>query len=216
MKIKRVLLVVAMCGACVFGSVGCGTLALPSALAKLAAGNVGDLTPEEILALSQVAADFINSQEPGAAVELTPEQAAAIATFLDQNNVTTLDELEALFMEAEANPDAGPPGPPTTSIPTALPTRISRKSSNSSSRATPDDSAPDLVFHAAHSATRRVGRFRVGAGLNGRAVGSRISFRNRSARMFSGIIDQVGEIVALDVVPGGCTLGIRAPGYWRG
>lgn len=106
MKIKRVLLVIAMCGACVFGSVGCGTLALPSALAKLAAGNVGDLTPEEILALSQVAADFINSQEPGAAVELTPEQAAAIATFLDQNNVTTLDELEALFMEAEANPDA--------------------------------------------------------------------------------------------------------------
>lgn len=106
MKIKRVLLVVALCGACVFGSVGCGALALPSALAKLAAGNVGDLTPEEILALSQVAADFINSQNPGAAVELTPEQAAAIANFLDQNNVTTLEELEALFMEAETNPDA--------------------------------------------------------------------------------------------------------------
>ncbi|RIK66565.1 MAG: riboflavin synthase [Planctomycetota bacterium] len=34
--------------------------------------------------------------------------------------------------------------------------------------------------------------------------------------MFSGIVDQVGEVVALKEVPGGCTLGIRAPGYWRG
>lgn len=106
MKIKKSLLGFALCGAFAFGSIGCNTLVLPGALAKLANGAVGELTAEEIAALSQIGAEFINSQNPGTAFTFNQEQSQAIVNFLDQNGVNTLEELEALFQEAESNPDA--------------------------------------------------------------------------------------------------------------
>lgn len=107
MNLKKLLTCAVLSGMCLFGSVGCGNLALASGLAKLASGAVGDLTADEIAALSQLAADAVNAEDPNAGLEpFTPAQSQAIVDFLDANNVNTLEELEALIVAAETDPTA--------------------------------------------------------------------------------------------------------------
>lgn len=107
MNLRKLLLCTVLSGLCLFGSVGCGSLALTSALAKLASGAVGDLTADEIAALSQLASDAINAEDPTAGLEpFTPAQSQAIVDFLDVNGVNTLEELEALIAAAETDPTA--------------------------------------------------------------------------------------------------------------
>lgn len=105
MKTSRIVLTLALSTVIFVGASGCDTFILPGALAKLANNQLGALTGDEIRALSQVAADFINAQVPGAgATAFTPEQAQAIANFMMANGVTTAEDLDALLMMAANDP----------------------------------------------------------------------------------------------------------------
>ena len=96
-----------MVGALFVGTAGCDVFVLPSALSKLANSALGDLTADEIRVLTQIAADVINSQQPGlSASGLTQGQSQAIVDFLDANNVGTFEELQMLIDQAQGNPSS--------------------------------------------------------------------------------------------------------------
>ncbi len=102
---RRYAVCVMMLGALTFGAAGCDLFSIPSALAKLANCEIGALTAAEFKALSQVAADAINSQDPSAgATALTDAQAQAIVNFLAANNVLNCEDLENLFDQAAQDP----------------------------------------------------------------------------------------------------------------
>lgn len=104
---RRNLCCAFLVGALFVGTSGCDALVLPSALAKLANSSLGDLTADEIRVLTQIAAEVINSQAPGAgATGLTQGQSQAIVNFLDANNVGTFEELQTLLEQAQGNPAA--------------------------------------------------------------------------------------------------------------
>jgi hypothetical protein len=72
------------------------------ATAKLAADNLSGLNPDDIQVLADLAMDFANIDIP----EVTDEQAAAVVSFLEANNVTTIASLQALIQQAEEDPES--------------------------------------------------------------------------------------------------------------
>ncbi|MGE3182218.1 MAG: hypothetical protein AB7N71_11355 [Phycisphaerae bacterium] len=70
---------------------------LISAGLKAAQGQIASLTPDEI----QVASDFAIQQTGVDADSMTDEQAAAVSTFLKDNNLNRVEDFEAL----QANPE---------------------------------------------------------------------------------------------------------------
>lgn len=91
MKKARIVMVFVLAAGVGVAASGCGTvelMTLASATAKLAAGDVGELTPAEWEVLTSTAADATG--QPGLA--LTPEEAAALVAFLDANNIQSVDD----------------------------------------------------------------------------------------------------------------------------
>ncbi len=80
------------------GNQGGGTIV--TATAKLASGQLGALTPDEIQILTDAAIRLSGVNVP----PVTDEQAAAVVKFLSDNNVETLDDLKALIEQAEQDP----------------------------------------------------------------------------------------------------------------
>lgn len=86
-------------------SSGCEVSILASAGAKLANNQVGDLTADEIRVLSQIAAEAINANNPGAgAIVLNQQQSQALVDFFNCNNVQTTQDFQNLSANAQSNP----------------------------------------------------------------------------------------------------------------
>jgi NAD(P)-dependent dehydrogenase (short-subunit alcohol dehydrogenase family) len=93
MRRTRILLVCVLAVGVSVAASGCGAfevLTLASAGAKLAAGDVGELTAAEWEVLTGAAADATGTP----ALALTPEEAAALVVFLDANNIQSFDDFE--------------------------------------------------------------------------------------------------------------------------
>lgn len=86
----------------VLAVVGCNSIVPPdvSALAKIATGRMNTLTGEEIQALTTI--PIVAASAPG--LQLTDEQAAAIAQFLADNHIATIADLDALILKAQTDP----------------------------------------------------------------------------------------------------------------
>jgi len=87
---------------------GCGISDLANAAAKLANGQIGTLTGNEIRVLSEAVAATLNSQDPSLGLTpLTQPQADALAAFFQANNIQTQADLNNLINHADTNPPAG-------------------------------------------------------------------------------------------------------------
>lgn len=108
MKMNQMKLsVMLVCGLAV-SSTGCffGDSIL-SAGAKLASGQISQLTPGEIQILNQTITDLLTSDNPDVQIEpLTNDQASAVSNFLASNNLNTFEDFEALGATIENNPDS--------------------------------------------------------------------------------------------------------------
>jgi len=82
------------------GNQGGGSLV--TAVAKLTSGKLGVLTPDEIQILTDAVRRLADVDVP----PVTDEQAAAVVKFLDDNNVETVEDLEALIKQAEEDPSS--------------------------------------------------------------------------------------------------------------
>lgn len=77
-----------------------------SAGAKLASGQISQLTAGELQILNQSVIGLLGSQNPGFDPQpLTTEQAEAVSNFLKANNLNTFEDFEALAKIAEENPE---------------------------------------------------------------------------------------------------------------
>ncbi len=99
----RKMSVLVTCGMCLLVLAGC--FALPwtrtgnqggstpiSLLAKLAAGNIGDLNPDDVQVMTDVVRDVANAPIS----EVSDDLAAAIVETIEANGIQTLQDLEAL------------------------------------------------------------------------------------------------------------------------
>ncbi|MEW6198323.1 MAG: hypothetical protein AB1601_06615 [Planctomycetota bacterium] len=82
------------------GNQGGGTLL--TATTKLANDDLGGVTPDEIQLLTDVAIQITGVQVP----PVTDEQAAAVVTFLADNNITTVASLQDFVRRAEEDPSS--------------------------------------------------------------------------------------------------------------
>jgi hypothetical protein len=98
---------VCIVGALATGVAGCDLMTVANAGLKLANGQIGALTADEIRVLSQTAADVINAQTGGTAAKgFTQEQAEAIVNFFDVNNVETMTDVQTVVVMAGQDPGA--------------------------------------------------------------------------------------------------------------
>ncbi len=79
---------------------GCSNV--PQAISKITSDRLGDLNPDDIQILADLAVQYADVNLP----PVTDEQAAAAVTFLADNGVSTLAELQALIRQAEADPNS--------------------------------------------------------------------------------------------------------------
>ena len=93
-----------VCVVCLFviPVTGCRSIVPPdvSAMMKIGTGKMNTLTGEEVQALTTNAIVAAYAPE----LQLTDEQAAAIAQFLADNHIATLADLQALFLKAQTDP----------------------------------------------------------------------------------------------------------------
>lgn len=89
------------------GLTGCFGESIVSAGAKVASGQISQLTSGEIKILNQTVTDVLASTNPGFTAEpLTDAQAEALSSFLKSNNLNTIEDFEALKTTAETNPES--------------------------------------------------------------------------------------------------------------
>ncbi len=101
------LSVMLICGLAV-SSTGCffGDSIL-SAGAKLASGQISQLTPGELQILNQTISGVLAADNPDLQIEpLTDDQATAVSSFLAANNLNTFEDFEALGETARNNPES--------------------------------------------------------------------------------------------------------------
>lgn len=74
-----------------------------TATGKIASGQLGSLTPDEIQILADTAAQA-NPQIPD--IQLTDEQAQAASDFLKANNINTVEDIQNLVEQAQQDPNS--------------------------------------------------------------------------------------------------------------
>lgn len=77
------------------------------ATAKFAQGKLGELNPDDVQLLPQIAEDLSQTFpqiEDFTLPEVTDDQAQAVVDFFDANNVETFEDLEAVIHQAEEDP----------------------------------------------------------------------------------------------------------------
>lgn len=73
-----------------------------SATTKILGNNVGALNPDEIQILADAATTLAGVSVPA----VTDDQAAAVVTFMDDNGIQTIQDIEELIRMAEEDPDS--------------------------------------------------------------------------------------------------------------
>jgi hypothetical protein len=79
---------------------GCSNVA--QAASKVMSDQIGDLNPDDVQVLTDLAIQYADVTFP----PVTDEQANAVVTFLSDNNVQTIDDVQALIQQAEDDPDS--------------------------------------------------------------------------------------------------------------
>ncbi|MFQ5411828.1 MAG: hypothetical protein ACE5EC_06005 [Phycisphaerae bacterium] len=107
MRSMRQKACVVMVSLAVIGMTGCFGESILTAAAKVAGGQISELTANEILILNQTASDLIGATDPNAQVPaLTEAQASAVSDFLKANNLNTLEDFDALQQAAQTDPSS--------------------------------------------------------------------------------------------------------------
>lgn len=113
MKLGRFTVQVVFLAVLAVGATGCMPQEVNDLInggVKLANGQVSDMTASEIMAVANTTIELINSQLPEGETPLptlTPEQAAALVTFLDANgSPNSPEEVEALIQQAIDDPSS--------------------------------------------------------------------------------------------------------------
>ncbi|MCB9856732.1 MAG: hypothetical protein H6818_13715 [Phycisphaerales bacterium] len=89
------------------GLTGCFGDSILSAGAKIAGGQISQLTAGEIKILNETVAGVLASTNPGFTAEpLTDDQATALSNFFKANNLNSISDFEQLQQTAENNPDS--------------------------------------------------------------------------------------------------------------
>ncbi|MCA9254665.1 MAG: hypothetical protein KDA33_03465, partial [Phycisphaerales bacterium] len=89
------------------GLTGCFGESILSAGAKVAGGQISELTANEIKILNETVVGLLASTNPGFTAEpLTDAQASAISSFFKANDLNTIEDFEQLQQTAESNPDS--------------------------------------------------------------------------------------------------------------
>lgn len=70
--------------------------------AKLAAGRISTLTPDEV----QILGDTVSANSPQVDIRITDEQAADAVDFLNRYNVNTIRDIERLVEQSQRDPDS--------------------------------------------------------------------------------------------------------------
>ena len=79
---------------------GCSNMA--QATSKVMSDQIGSLNPDDVQVLADMAIQYAGVDFP----PVTDEQAAAVVTFLSDNDVQTIADAQALIRQAEADPDS--------------------------------------------------------------------------------------------------------------
>lgn len=110
----RKLIVVAACGyAGLLMLTGClsvpwertgnqGGSSVVQATTKFLGNNLGDLNPDDIQVLADLATSIVGADIPA----VTDEQAAAVVSFLDANSIGTVQDLQDIVRQAEQDPNS--------------------------------------------------------------------------------------------------------------
>lgn len=89
------------------GVTGCFGDNILSAAAKLASGQISDLTAGEIKILNDLAIGVLQSQNPGFnAPALSDGQAEALSVFFKANQLNTVEDFQQLSQTAQTDPSA--------------------------------------------------------------------------------------------------------------
>ncbi|HPF40029.1 MAG TPA: hypothetical protein P5081_03780 [Phycisphaerae bacterium] len=89
------------------GLTGCFGESILSAGAKVAGGQISELTANEIKILNETVVGVLASTNPGFTAEpLTDAQASALSSFFKANSLNTIEDFEQLQQTAESNPDS--------------------------------------------------------------------------------------------------------------
>jgi hypothetical protein len=67
---------------------------------KILANNLGALTPDDIQVLSDTAIEATGANVP----QLTDDQAAAVVNVMKANNISTIESLQSVILQAQVNP----------------------------------------------------------------------------------------------------------------
>lgn len=70
--------------------------------AKLGANHLDWFNPDDVQVLADLATEASGAQLP----EVTDEQAAAFVTFIADNNIVTIEHVQALVEQAQSDPDS--------------------------------------------------------------------------------------------------------------
>jgi hypothetical protein len=70
--------------------------------AKIAAGRISTLTPDEV----QILGDTVSANSPQVEIWITDEQAADAVQFLKDNNVNTIQDIQRLVEQYRRDPDS--------------------------------------------------------------------------------------------------------------
>ncbi len=73
-----------------------------TAAAKIAAGRISTLTPDEV----QILGDTVSANSPQVEISITDEQAADAVRFLKDNNVNTIQDIQRLVEQYRRDPDS--------------------------------------------------------------------------------------------------------------
>lgn len=70
------------------------------AVTKITSNDIGGLNPDDVQVLADLATQISRADIP----QVTDEQGQAVVDFIDANNITTLQSIQALIAQAEADP----------------------------------------------------------------------------------------------------------------
>ncbi len=79
-----------------------GGSSVPGAVAKITTDQLGALNPDDVQVLTDLAMQVTGAHFP----PVTDEQAAAVISFMQANNITNRATLQALIERAQANPNS--------------------------------------------------------------------------------------------------------------
>ena len=106
MRTKRQKLGALIVSVAAISVTGCFGESILSAGAKVAGGQMSQLTPNEIKILNQTVIDLLSADNPGFnPLALTDPQADAISNFLSVNELNTFEDIEAIVDLAQTNPE---------------------------------------------------------------------------------------------------------------